>query len=205
MIKTKRNSIKKSNIEKYATYVLIFTINILTRVLMVKKKSVLMISNFPNGLSLNGRLISERLISDGYSVDVLQMGANFGFIGRIKYAFFCARQAYGFNTHQIILLDNYCITMNAILRKKKVKVIQFMACNAEAFKVFGMDLPNRYYTIKPVDALVTTGALVSKIYSSALNTNIENIYAIGNPRVDFFISRWIYKKGKNNACLKSIE
>lgn len=178
----------------FLSYLIVFFISLVTRFLPVKKKRVLLISNFSNNRTDNYEILSRELLANDYKIVFLLEKLEDSILGKFKFLFFCMKQAVLINTSQIVIIDSFNIALNWIVKKENTKIIQLWHASG-AIKKFGHHLPNRAYEIKPVDYVIVTSNDVKEIYSEALNTPMDRILPLGNPRTDkLFDSDWVKRR-----------
>ncbi len=168
---------------KFLTFLYIKIINLFLILLPVKKDRIVVSSYFSKSPEGNIKCILEELAGQGnYDIHTLFLKYENSLKAKIKYFFNIIREIYYFNTSKLIILEGNSPVLSAIKKKKGVFALQVWHASG-AFKKFGQDT-DRIYKVKGIDAAVVSSKSVAGIYANALNIPVENIYALGTPRMD---------------------
>lgn len=171
---------------KIFVYAIVFGVNLLTRFLRVKSGRVVFISYFTNEPEDNFKMIVDKL-KESPQFDVVLLLINYRQASKVAYLFNIIKQAYYFNTAEVVFLDGNNVVMKAIVKKKRTKVVQIWHAVA-ALKKFGEDTKTRLYNIRSCDYAITSCEKVRPIYSQALRIPEERVLALGSPRTDDMFS-----------------
>lgn len=178
----------------FLSHLIVFFVSFVTSFLPVKKKKVLLISNFSNTRTDNYEILYNALRINDYETFFLLEKLENTIIGKFKFLFFCLKQAVSINVSEVVIIDSFNIALNWIIKKENTKIIQLWHASG-AIKKFGHHLQNRAYEIKPVDYVVVTSSDVKEIYAEALNTPIDRVLPLGNLRTDkLFDSEWVKRR-----------
>ena len=171
------------SIEAFVLWLWINIWRVLTLWLPKKNKRIAFVSYFSQKPSRDFQLVSDALLKRGYS-DIVFLGQKFtgGIKSKFKYLVGIIRQVYLFNTCGAFIIDGNSPVACFIQGKHTARSIQLWHA-AGAFKKFGVDT-ERKYKLKGYDAVIVTSQSCRRIYADALNTPIENVFALGKARTD---------------------
>ena len=171
---------------KVLVYALVFGTNLLTRFVRVKPGRVVFISYFTNNPEDNFKMIVDKL-KESPQFEVVLLLINYRQVSKMAYLLNIIKQAYYFNTAEVVFLDGNNVVMKTIIKKKRTKVIQIWHAVA-ALKKFGEDTKSRLYNIRSCDYAITSCEKVRPIYSQALRIPEDRVLALGSPRTDDMFS-----------------
>lgn len=165
----------------------------------MRKNRVVMISRQANSITLDFRLIKEKLLRDNPKMEVIVLTRRFDNMKKnfINYGLFTLKQMYYIATSRVCVVDSYCIPVSVLKHKKKLSIIQIWH-SLGAIKEFGYQtlgkVSGREKTMslamnmhKNYDAIISGSAAMTVHFAKAFNYDEKYFLNYGLPRIDYLL------------------
>lgn len=174
-------------IELFIAKIIVKLFFVLTYLLPIQKNRISIISYFNEEYDIEFSKIVDELTREGFEIKSCLKQFEYTKLGKLRYLFSFIKQAYLFNTSSIILLDGNSFVYSNVNIKKDIKVVQLWHATG-AIKKFG-NLANRLYDIKEYSNVLVASEYFRPIFAQALNTNIDNVLALGVSKTDYLFNQ----------------
>lgn len=167
----------------------------------VKKNRVVMISRQSNVITLDFRLIKEKLLRDNPKMEVIVLTKRFDNMKKyfFKYGLFVLKQMYFIATSKVCVVDSYCVPVSILKHKKSLFVIQIWH-SLGAIKEFGYQtlgkvsgreekLSFAMNMHKNYNAIVSGSKAMSVHFAKAFNYDESYFLNYGLPRIDYLLNQ----------------
>lgn len=196
------------------------------KIIFRQKNIITMISRQSNNISVDFKLLSEKIESNKkYKVVILTKKLNPGFRNKISYLFHMFKQMYYLSISKCVILDSYCITVSVLKHKKNLVVIQIWHAMG-SLKKFGFSVletdpstsafsktmsPDKKVKLSNImkmhrgyDYIFTSCKTSLPYFAEAFNYPLGNMIIMPLPVVDLLNSS-DYKKKMNNKVKNEIK
>ena len=167
-----------------------------------------MISRQANSITLDFRLIKERLLRDNPKMEVIVLTKRFDNIKKnfVNYGLFTLKQMYYIATSRVCVVDSYCIPVSILKHKKSLSVIQIWH-SLGAIKEFGYQTlgkaSGREKTLslamnmhKNYDVIISGSEAMTVHFAKAFNYDESYFLNYGLPRIDYLLNEKNYLRKK---------
>lgn len=169
-------------------------LNIFFKPLSLKEK-VTIISRQSDEPTLDIRILSEELVSDGHNTVVLTSTLKKTISGMVKYALHMISQMYHIATSKVVIIDGYCILVSILPKKEGQKVVQMWHAlgavkkfgwqNAENPDGNGKEVAEAMCMHRNYDYIFAPSKITGKFFAEAFRTPEDKIMNYGLPRIDY--------------------
>ena len=95
------------------------------KLLPTDKSKIVFMSRQSNNVSIDFKMIAEKLVEKKYKVVIISKKIDSGMINYLKYYFNLYKQMYHIATSKVCIIDSYCIPVCILKHKKSLVVIHF--------------------------------------------------------------------------------
>lgn len=165
--------------------------------LLKTKNKITFISRQSNNISLEFKLIIERLKKENKSVEIKTIAKKleFNIKSIIINVFLMFRLMYHIATSKIVVVDGYCIPVSILKHKKDLIIIQMWHANGIIKKIglqtlnnrskWGQKLALKMNMHKNYNYVISSSDITSKIFIKAFGVKKKNIVKLGTPILDY--------------------
>ena len=163
-------------------------------------KKVVFISRQSNQLTLDFRLLKEKLLQEDSNIKItcICKRMNKSFLSGIGYFFTILRQMYAIATSKVVVIDSYCIPVSILRHKKNTFILQIWHSIGKIKKsgYQTLDTPSgRNSKIakamnmhKNYDAIIAGAPVFDKFYEEGFNVTNDKLLHYGLPRIDYLLA-----------------
>ena len=168
------------------------------KLLPINKSKIVFISRQSNNISIDFKMIAEKLVEKKYKVVIISKKIDTGIINYLKYYFNLYKQMYHLATSKVCVIDSYCIPVCILNHKKSLVVIQIWHAMG-AIKQFGYQTLSKeagrnekishiMCMHKNYDYVLSGSQSMIEPFSKAFNVPCNKIIVNGLPRIDYIIN-----------------
>lgn len=168
------------------------------KLLPTDKSKIVFISRQSNNVSIDFKMIAEKLVEKKYKVVIISKKIDSGMINYLKYYFNLYKQMYHIATSKVCIIDSYCIPVCILKHKKSLVVIQIWHAMG-AIKQFGYQTLSKeagrnekvahiMCMHKNYDYVLSGSQSMVEPFSKAFNVSSNKIIVNGLPRIDYIIN-----------------
>lgn len=165
-----------------------------------KNNRIVMISRQANSITLDFRLIKEKILKDNPNMEVIVLTKRLDNIKRyfISYGMFTLKQMYFIATSRVCVIDSYCVPVSILKHKKNLSVLQIWH-SLGAIKEFGyqtlgkasgreINLSISMNMHKNYNAIISGSEAMTVHFAKAFNYDESYFLNYGLPRIDYLLN-----------------